>query len=259
MPFFGLFRNKQDKLVEAISWLYINVNLATFKTEGAVAAMLEEKLESTLEPSASYDLRCEFFCFYAHMLDYFSFAALGEHGRDIVTDYGIEEGIADLVNSSMSMASYEVKVAHAQDLLERFNVMTLEYTKSPSVFVSNFYQVLQQGGVPGVNDAFSDEPESKVSRLVQNVNETLTEHIPDLGTKSNFVRGTAEAFGTDSEGWALIALCATIQTSVHLALTEANLTERLGKMRRLIPDPPKGGRYSDGMGAEGQGEWMVRT
>ena len=112
--------------------------------------------------------------------------------------------------------------------------MTLEYAKSPSVFVSNFYQVLQQGGVPGVNDAFSDEPESKVSRLVQNVNETLTEHVPDLGTKSEFVRGAAEAFGSGPEGWTLIALCATIQPSVHMALTEANLTEKLGKMRRLI-------------------------
>ena len=234
MPFFGLLRSKEEKLVEAISWLYIDVGLATFKTEGAVTAMLKEKLETTLEPSASYDLRCEFFCFYAHILDYFSFGALGERGRDIVTDYGIENGIADLVNSSMSKASYEVKVAHAQDLLERFNVMTFEYAKSPSVFVSNFYQVLQQGGVPGVNDALSDEPESKVSRLVQNVNETLAEHIPDLGTKSDFVRGAAEAFGSGPEGWALIALCATIQTSVYVALTEANLTEKLGKMRRLI-------------------------
>ena len=234
MGFFGLFRSKEEKLVEAISWLYIDVGLATFKTEGAVAAMLKEKLETPLEPSASYDLRCEFFCFYAHILDYFSFGALGEHGRDIVTDYGIEEGIADLVNSSMSRASCEVKVAHAQDLLEHFNVKTFEYAKSPSVFVSNFYQVLQQGGVPGVNDAFSDEPESKVSRLVQNVNETLRDYIPDLGTESDFVRGAAEAFDTDSEGWALIALCATIQTSIHVALTEANLTEKLGKMRRLI-------------------------
>ena len=234
MPFFGLFRSKEKKLAEAVSWLHIDVGLATFKTEGAIAAMFREKLEAILEPSASYDLRCELFCFYAHILDYFSFGALGERGRDIVTDYGIEEGIADLVNSSMSMASYEVKVAHAQDLLERFNVMTFEYAKSSSVFVSNFYQVLQQGGVPGVNDVFSDEPESKVSRLVQNVNETLKDYNPDLGTESDFVRGAAEAFGTDSEGWAMIALCATIQTSVHVELTEANLTEKLGKMRHLI-------------------------
>ena len=235
MPFFGLFRSKDEKLAEAILKLYlIEVGLATFKTESAVAAMLKEKLETTLEPSASYDLRCEFFCFYAHMLDYFSFGVLGERGRDIVTDYGVEEGIAILVDGSMTRASYKVKVEHAQDLLERYNVMTFEYAKSPSVFVSNFYQVLQQGGVPGVNDAFSDEPESKVSRLVQNVNETLAEHIPDLGTKSDFVRGAAEAFGSGPEGWSLIALCATIQSSVHIALTEANLTEKLGKMRRLI-------------------------
>ena len=234
MGFFGLFRSKEEKLTEAIAALYIDVGLATLKTEGAVSTMLKEKLETTLEPSASYDLRCELFCFYAHMLDYFSFGVLGERGRDIVTDYGIEAGIEGLVNGSMTRASYEITVAHGQDLLERFNVMTFEYAKSPSVFVSNFYQVLQQGGVPGVNDAFSDEPESKVSRLVQNVNETIKEYIPDLGTESDFVRRSAEAFGSDSEGWALIALCATIQTSVHVALTEANLTEKLGKMRRLI-------------------------
>ena len=196
--------------------------------------MLKEKLETTLDPSAGYDLRCELFCFYAHMLDYFSFGALGAHGRDMVVDYGVEEGIATLVDSSMTRASYEVKVAHAQDLLERLNVMTFEYAKSPSVFVSNFYQVLQQGGVPGVNDAFSDEPESKVSRLVQNVNENLKDYIPDLGTESAFVRGAAEAFGSASEGWALIALCAAIQASVHKELTEANLSEKLRRMRRLI-------------------------
>ena len=234
MPLFGMFRSRESKLAEAILKLYLDVGLATYKTEAAVTAMLKEKLETTLDPSASYDLRCEFFCFYAHMLDYFSFGALGERGRDIVTDYGVREGIEALVNGSVSSASYEVKVAHAQDLLERFNVMTFEYAKSPSVFVSNFYQVLQQGGVPGVNDAFSDEPESKVSRLVQNVNETLKDYIPDFGTESDFVRRSAEAFGSDSEGWALIALCATIQASVHVALTEANLTEKLGKMRRLI-------------------------
>lgn len=235
MPFFGLFRSKEEKLAEAILKLYlVDVGLATFKTEAAVTAMLKEKLETTLDPSASYDLRCELFCFYAHMLDYFSFGALGARGRAIVTDYGVGEGIEALVNGSVSTASHAVKVVHAQDLLERYNVMTFEYARSPSVFVSNFYQILQQGGVPGVNDAFSDEPESKVSRLVQNVNETLTEHIPDLGTKSDFVRGAAEAFGSGSEGWALIALCATIQASVHMELTEANLNEKLRKMRRLI-------------------------
>ena len=77
--------------------------------------------------------------------------------------------VEGLVNRSFPRIDDDAKLAHAQDLLQRFNVMTFEYAKSPSVFVSNFYQVSQQGGVPGVNDAFSDEPESKVSRLVQNV------------------------------------------------------------------------------------------
>ena len=234
MPFFGLFRSKEEKLVESITELYYAIGLATAKTESAVAAMLNEKLETTLEPSAYFDLRCEYFCFYAHILDYFSFGALGEDGRDLVTDHGIPVVIEELVNRSLPEVDDEVKLAHASDLLERYNVMTLEYAKSPSVFVSNFYQVLQQGGVPGVNDAFSDEPESKVSRLVQNVNETIKDYILNFGTESDFVRRSAEAFGSDSEGWALIALCATIQASVHLALTDANLNEKLGKMRRYI-------------------------
>ncbi len=234
MGFFGLFRSKEEKQAEAIAELFYAIGLATAKTESAVAAMLNEKLETTLEPSAYFDLRCEYFCFYAHILDYFSFGALGEDGRDLLTDHGIPVVIEGLVNRSFPEADDDVKLAHAQDLLQRFNVMTFEYARSPSVFVSNFYQVLQQGGVPGVNDAFSDEPESKVSRLVQNVSETLTEHVPDIGTRSDFVRGAAEAFGSDSEGWALIALCATIHASVHMNLTEANLNEKLHKMRRLI-------------------------
>ena len=234
MPFLGIFRSKEEKLAEAIAELYYAVGLATATTEGTVATMLREKLETALEPSAYFDLRCEYFCFYAHILDYFSFGALGEGGRDLVTDHGIPVVIEELVNRSLLGVDDEVKLAHTRDLLERYNVMTFEYAKSPSVFVSNFYQVLQQGGVPGVNDAFSDEPESKVSRLVQNVNETIKDYIPDFGTESDFVCRSAEAFGSDSEGWALIALCATIQTSVYVALTEANLTEKLGKMRRLI-------------------------
>ena len=195
MPFFGLFRSKEEKLVESITELYYAVGLATAKTEGAVATMLKEKLETALEPSAYFDLRCEYFCFYAHILDYFSFGTLGEDGRDLVTDQGIPVVIEELVNRSLPEVDDEVKVEHARDLLEHFNVMTFEYAKSPSVFVGNFYQVLRQGGVPGVNDAFSDEPESKVSRLVQNVNETLKDYIPDLGTESGFVRRSAEAFG----------------------------------------------------------------
>ena len=235
MPFFGLLRSKEEKLARAIAELYAYIGLATIKTEMAVTAMLEEKLETTLEPSASYDLRCELFCFYAHMLDYFSFGALGERGRDIVTDNGIEGGIADLVNSSMSGASYEVKIVHAQDLLERFNVMTFEYSKSPSVFVSNFYTVIQRGGVPGVNDAFSDEPEAKISRLAQYVNETLQEHVPGFGIESEYIRQMDEAWGGGHpEGESFTALFITIQNSVYMALAEANLTEKLGTMRRVI-------------------------
>ena len=89
MPFFGLFRSKEEKLSEAIVELYGDVVLATCRSSIAVEGMLEEKLETTLEPSANYDLRCEIFCFCAHVVDYLSLGTLGERGQSLVTSRAI--------------------------------------------------------------------------------------------------------------------------------------------------------------------------
>ena len=87
MPFFGIFRNKEEKLADAIADLHDKAVLATLRSTIALETVLKEKLGTPLEPNASYDLRCEIFCFYTHMLDYLSFGVLEERGRDIVTDY----------------------------------------------------------------------------------------------------------------------------------------------------------------------------
>ena len=235
MGFFGLFRSKEEKLAEAIADLYDYVVLATFRSTIAVEKALEEKMETTLEPSASYDLRREFFCFYSHLMDYFSFRALGERRRDIVMDRHFEDGIIPLVYSSMSRASDEVQVAHARDLLERYNVMTFEYAKSPAVFVSNFDEVLNRRGTPGVNDALSDKPEAKVSRLAQYVNETLEEHVPGFGIESEYIRQRNKVWGGGHpEGQRFIELFIIIQVSVYAELAKANLPEKLQKIGRLI-------------------------
>ena len=158
MPFLDLFRSKEEKLQEAIDGLYFNVVMATFKSARAIEADLKEQFEITLEPKAGYDLSCELFCFYAHTLDFFAFGWLGEPGRDLLMNLLVPLGIEPLVQSSLAKSSEEAREAHIANLLEQFNTMTFEYAKSRNVVVSNFTEVLKQGGVPGVTDALSAEP-----------------------------------------------------------------------------------------------------
>lgn len=234
MPFLNLFRSKEEKLAEAIAELHSNVVLATLESTLGIETALNEYLETTVDPKASYDLRCEIFCFYAHTLDFLSFASLGEHGRDMVMDYLIPLGIEPLVQSSLSNSGEEVREAHIADLLERFNTMTFEYSKSQHVMVSNFEQVRQQGGIPGVNDALSNEPEAKMSRLIQKVNGLLQSHIPKFGAESEFASEGAEAFGTNPESMGFITLCAIIQPVIYNGAAQADLRGKLRNLRSLI-------------------------
>ena len=234
MPFLGLFRSKDEKLAEAIAELHSDVVLATLKATLEIEAALKEYLETTVEPKASYDLRSEIFCFYAHTLDFLSFECLGEGGRDIVMDYLTPLGIEPLVRSSLANSGEEVWEAHIAALLEHFNSMTFEYSKSQHVIVSNFEQVRQQGGVPGVNDALSDEPEAKMSRLIQKVNGLLQSHIPKFGAESEFASEGAEAFGTNPESMGFITLCAAMQPVIYKGAAQADLRAKLRKIRHLV-------------------------
>ncbi len=234
MPFLGLFRSKKEKLNAGVAELHSKVVLATLKSTIAIETTLKEKLETALKSSAGYDLRCEIYCFYAHILDYFSFGVLGVRGRDIVMDDLVPLGIVPFVHISVLEAGDEVWEPLIADLLERSNTMTFEYSESHDVFTRNMAQVVQRGGVPGTVDAFSDEPEAKVSRLIQNVNLTLQGHLPRFGTKSELVFGGAAGFGTSPESMSFVLLCAAVQNTIYQELAEANLLDRLSKIRPLV-------------------------
>ena len=248
MPFFRLFRSKEEKLAEAIAELYSDVVLATFRSSIAVEGMLEEKLETTLEPAASYDLRCEVLCFYAHVVDYLSLGTLGERGQNLVTTgaTGLSFGIERFVESSLSEAGDpDMGSKHHNfpdfdslsmkwDLVEHNLVRGIGYYKSQYGFVDDFTQALDRGDVPGVIDASSDEPISKVSRLVQNVYKALNAYTLNLGPELNLLRTGRYVIGGDAETRGFVELCGTIQISVYVELSELNPLGKLQKMGTLI-------------------------
>ena len=174
------------------------------------------------------------FCFYAHTLDFLAFGCLGEHGRDLLMDLLVPLGIEPLVQSSLAKSSEEDREAHIENLLDRFNTMTFEYAKSPDVVVSDFTQIAKQGGIPGLTDALSTEPEAKMSRLIQNINGLLQAHAPGFGEKSELARETAEAFGSGVQETSFIVLFTIVQTSVLAEAQRADLREKTRKMRRLV-------------------------
>ncbi len=250
MPFPGIFRSKEEKLAEAIAELYGDVVLATLRSSIAVEGMLEEKLETTLEASASYDLRCEIFCFYAHVVDYLSLGTLGERGQNLVTS-SLSFSIERFVESSLSKTDdpmWDPNVTDSRtlmkrnfdslskklDLVEHNLVRSIGYYKSQYGFVDDFTQVLERGDVPSVIDAFSDEPVSKVSLLVQNVYKALLAYVPNLGPDLDLLRTRPYVFGSDAETIGFVELCGTIQISVYVELSEINPLGKLQKMGHLI-------------------------
>ena len=161
-------------------------------------------METTLEPSASYDLRSEIFCFYAHVVDYLSLGTLGERGQNLVTS-SLSFGIERFVESSLSKTGdpiWDLNITDSRtlmkrsfdslskklDLVEHNLIRGIGYYESQYGFVDDFAQALERGDVPGVIDAFSDEPVSKVSLMVQNVYNALQAYVPNLGPDLDLLR-----------------------------------------------------------------------
>ena len=98
MPFFGLFRSKEEKLVEAITELRARVINATLNSAEDTEAVLKEQMDLTLDSQARYDLLCEFYCFYIHILDRFALRA--GCSTAIETTLWVGLGIFQLVEAS---------------------------------------------------------------------------------------------------------------------------------------------------------------
>ena len=120
------------------------------------------------------------------------------------------------------------------DLVEHNLVRSIGYYKSQYGFVDDFTKALERGDVPGVIDAFSDEPVSKVSLLVQNVYKALQAYVPNLGPDLDLLRTRPYVFGSDAETIGFVELCGTIQSSVYVELSEINPLGELQKMGHLI-------------------------
>ena len=234
MPFLGIFRSKEEKLNNALVDLYGQVGMASLRSNASLKIALREKWnQGPMDASVEYALRREFYCFYAHVLDYFSFGVLGDRGRVMVTDPLVPLGILPHVHSSIPGADDEAWEPVIADFLEHFNIVQLDYAQSKVVFVSNLEEILRGGGVP-VNDAFSDEPEAKVSRLIQNINHILENGLPGFESKSDLALDGAEVFGASPKVMNFVTLCAVIQNIVYPELAKAKLMETIRKLRPLI-------------------------
>ena len=210
--------------------------------------MLEEKLETTLESSAGYDLRCEIFCFYVYVVDYLLLGTLGERRALSVRAQLVPFGIERFVQSSLSKAGDEVwdpnitdpltlikrgftSSSYVMDLVEHNLVREIEYCRTQDVFANDVTQAYQRGDVPGLTDALSEEPDSAVSRLVQNVYKILQAYIPELGPDLDILRERPDTLGSDAEAIGFVELCRTIHNSVYLEIFyEINLLEKLRTM-----------------------------
>ena len=252
MGFFGLFRSKEEKLAWAIAELYRDVVLATFKSTIAIERILDEKLETTLESSARYNLCCEIFCFYSHIVDYLLLGKLGEHRALLVRAQLVPFGVERLVQSSLSEAGDEVwdpnitdpatllkrsliSSSKVMDLVELNIVRNTEYFECQDVFVSDVTEAYQRGDAPGITDALSDEPDSKVSRLVQNAYETLQASILELGLDLKILRKGLDAPRGHAETMGFVEICRTIHISVYEEIfNDIKLPEKLQKLGRLI-------------------------
>ena len=234
MPFLGIFRSKEKKLNDALVDLYGRVGMASLRSNASLKIALREKWNmGAMDASVEYAVRREFYCFYAHILDYFSFSVLGDRGRVLVTDSLVPLGIVPLVHRSLPGAGDEVREPVIADFLEYFNTVQFDYALSRVVFVSDMEEILRNDGVP-VNDAFSDQPEAKVSRLIQKLNSILENNLPELEMKSEMAIEGADAFGASPKAMSFVILCAVIQNIVYPELAKAKLAEAIRKLRPLI-------------------------
>ena len=228
MPFFGFFRSKEEKLVEAIMELHARMIAATLNSAEGTETVLKEQMDLTLDSQARYDLLCEFYCFYIHILDRFALRAGCRTAIETTLWVGL--GIFQLVEASGQSVGRKIGESRMNDLLEQYKVREFEYRKLGPLFVADMSGVLHIG----VTDVFFNEHEAKASRLMENIVETLQEHLPELAQKPEFVQQGADPFGTDLKATSLLFLCTAIQNSVYKELEEADLTEFLSKIRPLI-------------------------
>ena len=94
------FSSKQDKLVETTHMVHATVFVAAGNSAGALEKAIKEQWRTELEPQVRFGLQCEWYYFYAHLMDWVAFRMLGKKGRDLLVDLTLELGIIPLVRIS---------------------------------------------------------------------------------------------------------------------------------------------------------------
>ena len=234
MPFLDLFRNKQKRLGEKVVKVHAAVFVAAVDSMFALNTALEDHWNIDVELPILFTVNCEWYYFYAHLMDWYAFQAMGVKGQDILVDRTVEFGIVPLVRGEIPNGDDDTWEPLIAELLGTLNRRQIEYAAAKTVFVDNFDAVLAQGGVPGVNDAFADQPTAKVSRLFQRINATLIEGVQDFETPSGKVKETAEIWGMSLSGASSSDLFLRIQTIAMQELGRSRLLEGIRGIGPLI-------------------------
>ncbi len=181
MRFFGRGRGKEringekdqvTALGNVLDEVYATIFVAAATSASAVNTISDTKWNAKLAPFVQARVHCEFYYFYAHVMDRFAFQELGEQGRDFFVDAIVDLGLTPLIKHSFPDAGEESWQRLIHDELENFNSAQDEYATC-RIFM------LKQTEKP-FEDAFSDNPEALGSRLFQNITEELEKNSPEL-------------------------------------------------------------------------------
>ena len=189
---------------------------------------VKENWHIELDSSVRFAALSEWYYFYAHMMDWFAFGILGENGRDLLANYMVELGIVPFVKASWLGGSDKFWEPLITNCLSTYNERQFEYTAATNIFSQ------QQGGAPGLNDALSENPEAKVSRLFQKLYTILESNVEDFESRSGKVYTTSKALGISLTRANRMEIFFVVQNLALPSIQDKSLTNGLRQMHRLL-------------------------
>ncbi len=228
--------NGVEGLVEALIHLNLKVANATRTSSDSLVESLGAHWNLQLDPECVFLLRCEFYCFYLHLLDYYSFALLGSESRDLVVDSSVGAGFRKLVRASFHWNDDEEVKSAVEDVLGLYDRRTSEYGDSREIGLENIENLLETNSYlsTGTKDASSREPRAKVSRLFRNIYGFLQEAVPGWTHKSEMAAEGANALGSSVDEMSYTLLYPPFMVAVLHGFKTINYSAELEKLRPLI-------------------------
>ena len=205
MGLFGMFPNKQQKLNEALSELWEGVIRGTDHSCEMLFDLLSDVWGEPPSVATRWHAHCEWFFFYAHLVDWFAFHKLGESKRNPVVDSGVELGLEPFVVRHWPTLDDDKREGMISDLIEALNFRNRLYLGADELF-TNLAPTARAAVIPGFDDSLRDEPKAKASRLSNFIHVILGSEESVFGG-SEMANDAASALGTDPRRRSWVRLC----------------------------------------------------